>query len=175
VTPKEAGAIELEEPDWSARFEEHCARWPRLPRYLQEDSAFDATLRDWRRFHFTWVEIEGKPRRNPAGATEAIIALAKLGIMPPRFLHKNVPREESGGYQADDHMWLSIRQEQWRIVAVEDRMLCLEKGFEDKPETMQINLATARWGKYILAAVELLDTLQDIKNPSREMPVTREG
>jgi hypothetical protein len=159
MTPREAGAIELEEPNWSARFEEHCARWPRLPRYLQEDSAFEAIMHQWRKFHATLIEVDGKPKRNPAGATEARIALAKIGIMPPRFLHKNVPREESGGYQADDHMWLSIRQEQWRITAVEDRMLCLEKGFEAQPETMQIDLSKVRWNKYVESAVEVLATV----------------
>jgi hypothetical protein len=159
VTPREAGEIELEEPDWREVFERECARWPRLPRYLQEDSAFESVLRQWRRFYFTWIELDGKAKRNPAGATEAIIALAKLKIMPPRFLHKDLPREESGGYQADDHMWISINQEQWRIVGVEDRMLCLEKGFEDK-ETLQIDLSKAKWTKYIAAAVELLDVLQ---------------
>jgi hypothetical protein len=160
MTPREAGAIELEEPDWSARFEEHCARWPRLPRWLAEDNAFEATMREWRKFHFTWIEVQGKPKRSPAGATEAIIALAKLKIFPPRFLHKDVPRDESGGYQADDHMWLSVNQEQWRITGVEDKMLCLEKGFEDKPETLQIDLSKARWNKYVAAAVMVLDMLQ---------------
>ena len=69
VSPAEARAVEYEEPDWRERFETHCARWPRLPRYLQEDSAFEATMRDWRRWHAT--------DDKPAGAVEAMIALAK--------------------------------------------------------------------------------------------------
>jgi hypothetical protein len=156
VTPREAGEIELEEPDWSARFAEHCLRWPRLPRYLQEDSAFEAVMREWRIFHFVWKESEGKAKRQPASAPEAIIGLAKIGIFPARFLHKDVPRDPSGGFQSDDHCWLSLNQEQWRITGVEDKILCLEKGFEDKPETRQINLATAKWTKYCEAASEAL-------------------
>jgi hypothetical protein len=160
MSPAEASAIELEEPDWRERFEEHCLRWPKLPRYLAEDNAFEATLSDWRRFHFTWVtvQIKGEPvqKHKPASAPDGIIALAKLRVFPPRNLIKDVPRGEPGGYQADDHMWLSIAGEQWRITAIEDKMLMLERGFEDKPAQMQINLATAKWGKYIEAACAVL-------------------
>jgi hypothetical protein len=156
VTPKEAGEIELEEPDWREAFERECARWPSLPLYLARDNAFESVLQQWRRFHFTWVD--GK--RGPAGATEAVVALAKLGIMPPRFLHKDVPRRYETGFQADDHCWLSINQEQWRIVGVEDRMLHLERGFEDKPETMQIDLSKAKWTKYCEAAVRALEAMR---------------
>jgi hypothetical protein len=159
MSPAEAGAVILEEPNWHEVFERECARWPRLPRYLQEDSAFESTMQQWRRFHFTWIEVDGKVKRFPAGPKEAIIALAKIGVMPPRFLHKDVPRSDETGFQADDHMWLSIRQEQWRIVGVEDKMLCLEKGFEER-ETLQIDLSKAKWTKYIAAAVEMLDVLQ---------------
>ena len=41
VCPAEAAAIELEEPDWQERFETHFARWPKLPRYLAENEAFE--------------------------------------------------------------------------------------------------------------------------------------
>jgi hypothetical protein len=159
VTPREAGEAELEEPAWRAVFEEECQRWPKLPRYLAEDNAFESTMRRWRQFHFTWIEFGGKAKRQPAGATEAMIALARLKIFPARFLIKDVPREKFGGYQADEHMWLSIRQEQWRITGVEDHMLCLEKRFEDKPETMQIDLAKAKWTKYCEAAAASLADL----------------
>jgi hypothetical protein len=160
MTPREAGEIELEEPDWHEVFERECARWPRLPRYLQEYSAFESTLQQWRRFHFVWKELDGKAKRYPATAQEGVIGLAKLGIMPPRFLGQDIPRTEATGHQSDDHCWLSVNQEQWRIVGVEDKMLCLEKGFEDKPETMQIDLSKARWNKYVAAATIVLDTLQ---------------
>ena len=131
MSPAEAGAIELEEPDWKIRFQEHTLRWPKLPDYLAREEAFEETLRDWRRFHFTWRE-DGKKEfpKAPAG----IIALAILGIMPPRFIGRDIPRSDETGYQSDDHMWMSVAGEQWRIIAVEDKMLCLEKGFEDKPE-----------------------------------------
>ena len=160
MTPKEAGGVELEEPDWRQRFEEHANRWPKLPPYLAWDNAFEATMCEWRLFHFTWVEVGGKAKRNPAGATEAMIALAQLQIFPARFQTKDVPRTDASGYQADDHMWLSINHEQWRITAVEDKMLCLEKRFEDKPETMQIDLGRAKWSKYCDAANQALGGMQ---------------
>lgn len=152
MSPAEAGAVELEEPDWVVRLQEHQLRWPKLPAYLAQDNAFEETLRDWRRFHFTWVN--GAKHFPPASI--GVVALAKLGVMPPRWLHRDIPRSDETGYQCDEHMWLSIRQESWRILAIEDRMLCLERGFEDKPETMQIDLNKAKWNKYCEAAAESL-------------------
>jgi hypothetical protein len=158
VTPREAGLIELEEPNWRERFEEHCLRWPKLPRYLAEDSAFEATLSDWRRFHWTPVEVEGKLKKRPAGAVEAIIALAKLGIMPPRSLREDIPRG-GGCYEpdlGDDHCWLQVAGRAWRIVTIEDKMLILDSFGEAK----QINLTSARWENYIEAATATLEALR---------------
>jgi hypothetical protein len=161
MSPAEAGAIEYEEPDWKALFEEQCARWPKLPRYLQEDSAFTEVMRRWRRFHWTPIEIEGEWKKNPAGATEAIIALAKLGVTPPRSAWQDIPHGiVVEGYQYDDHMWLSIAGEQWRIVSLEDRIMILEKGFQADRETKQIDLNRARWDKYTEAAVEVINAMR---------------
>lgn len=154
MSPFEAGQVELEEPNWREVFEEECLRWPRLPRYLQEDSAFESVLKRWRRFHFTEVEVDGKPKRRPAGATEAIIALAQLRIFPPRSLIKDIPRDNQC-YEpdlGDEHMWLQIAGRAWRIVAIEDRQLILDSFGEGK----QIDLTTARWEKHTEAAVTLL-------------------
>jgi hypothetical protein len=38
-------------------------------------------------------------------------------------------------------------------------MLMLERGFEDKPAQMQINLATAKWRKYVEAATAVLEAI----------------
>jgi len=161
MSPAEAGSVLFEEPDWRALFEEQCARWPKLPRYLQEDSAFTEVLRQWRRFHWTPIEVDGALKKNPAGAVEAIIALAKLQIMPPRSAWQDIPRTGIvEGYQSDDHMWLSIAGEQWRITAIEDKMLCLQKGFQADVETKQIDLNRARWDKYIESAVGVLDAMR---------------
>jgi hypothetical protein len=156
MTPREAGLIEIEECDWKERFEEHCARWPKLPRYLAEDSAFEATLADWRRFHFTWVEVDGKPKRRPAESALAMIALARLGIMPPRSLIRDIPREDGEPYEpdrGDDHCWLQIAGRMWRIMAIEDRILILDSFGEDK----QIDLSTAKWENYLKNATAALD------------------
>lgn len=151
MSPAEAGALEFEEPDWRERFEEHCRRWPKWPRYLAEDSAFESTLKDWRLFHATTVEVNGEMKRRPAGAVEAMIALAGLRIFPPRNLIKDVPRDGKC-YEpdvGDDHMWLQIAGRAWRIVGVESRMLLLDSFGESK----QIDLNKAKWEKYTEAAL----------------------
>lgn len=152
MNPFEAGQVVIEEPNWHEVFEEHKKRWPRLPDYLACDSAFEATLKDWRRFHAT--QIEGSDKRRPAGATEAIIALAQLRIFPPRSLIKDIPRDGKC-YEpdlGDEHCWLQIAGRAWRIVAIEDRQLILDSFGEGK----QIDLTTARWEKHTEAAVTLL-------------------
>jgi hypothetical protein len=163
MNPAQAGQVEYEEPDWLERFNEQCARWPRLPRYLQEDSAFEEVLRQWRRFHSTPVEVDGEMKRRPAAAIDAIIALAKLKVMPPRSAWTDIPHGDAAeGFQYDDHMWMSYAGEQWRITAIEDRTLHLERmWFEEKQrETKQIDLNRARWDGYIAAAVAVLDAMR---------------
>jgi hypothetical protein len=158
MTPAEAAAVELEEPDWVELFNEECARWPRLPRYLQEDSAFPEVMRRWRRFH---AAPAAPGQRIPAPAAEAIVALAKLGVMPPRSAWNDIPRSDATGYQHDDHCWMSYAGQQWRITAVEDRIMHIEKmSFDDKSETQQIDLNRARWDKYVEAAFAVLDAMR---------------
>jgi hypothetical protein len=164
MNPREAGriTIELEEPNWRELFEEQCARWPTLPRYLQEDNAFEEVLRRWRRFNSTPVEVNGEWKRRPAPATDAIIALAKLKVMAPRSAWNEIPHGDVvEGYQHDDHMWMSYSGEQWRIVAIEDRMLHLEKMWfsEKQREIKTIDLNRARWDGYVDAAVAVLSNL----------------
>jgi hypothetical protein len=155
MNPREAGQVEYEEPDWPVEFDTECLRWPNLPRYLQEESAFPAITSRWRRFHATPLE-DGK--RRPAPATDAIIALAKLKVMPPRSAWNEIPHGDETGYQHDDHMWMSYAGEQWRIVAIEDYMLHLEKMWftEKQRETKTIDLNRARWDGYLDAAVAVL-------------------
>lgn len=154
MSPAEAGAIELEEPAWPERFEEHCLRWSEWPRYLAEDNAFEATLRDWRRFHSI-----GEGDRPPAA--DGVIALAQLKIFPPRFLIKEVPHSAETGYQHDDHMWISIAGEQHRITAIEDRILLLERRFDNEPTIVQIDLNKTKWNNYIKAAVAMLEGMRE--------------
>jgi hypothetical protein len=159
VNPSEAAAVEFEEPNWNDLFEQECLRWPKLPKYLQQDAAFEEVLRRWRRFHSTPVEIKGEQKRMPAGAVEAMIALAKIKIMPPRSAWQDIPHGDAvEGFQHDDMMWLSIAGEQWRIVAIEDRMMHLSKmSFDGKNETKQIDLNRANWTKYLESAVAVLE------------------
>lgn len=150
VSPAEASAVELDEPDWQERFEQHCARFPRLPRYLQEDSAFESTMQDWRRYHK--ATIDGKD--TPATAYEAMVALAKLGIMPPRNLIKDVERTSACFQeQHDDMMWLTMSQRAWRIIAIESRVMFLESFGEQT----QVDLTKAKWDKWREKALEALE------------------
>ena len=146
MSPKEAAEILLKEPDWKDRFEFHCARWPWLSRYLAEDSAYEATLKDYRRFH----AVDDKP----GPTADGIVALTGLGIFPPRNLIKDVPRDgKCFEEQHDDHMWLIMSQRAWRIVAIEDRMLILDSFGEQT----QVDLSRAKWEKYTEKAVEVLN------------------
>ena len=113
LSPAEATAVEYEEPDWRERFETHCARWPRLCRAIsQENAAFERTLIDWRRWH----AVDDKP----AAAIEGMIALmAKLKIMPPRNLIRDIERTSACfAEQVDDHCWINMSQRAWRIIAM---------------------------------------------------------
>ena len=76
MTPKEAGAL-LAEPDWAMLFADRGGT----------ELAFENILREWRSFH--WTPVGDKKR--PAGATEGILALALLGVMPPRSLPDRPP------------------------------------------------------------------------------------
>ena len=157
MSPLEAAAVEYEEPDWNERFETHCARWPKLPRYLAEDSAFEATLIDWRRFHRTADD-------KPGTAYQGMVALAALRIFPPRNLIKDV--ERTGACFQDQHdsqMWLTMSQRAWRIIAVEDRMLLLDSFGEQT----QVDLSRAKWEKYCEKAVEVLMTLRNPKDDKK--------
>ena len=154
MSPAEAAALDLEEPNWRERFESHIRPWPNAPRGLAEEWAFELTLKDWRRFHGTPVWVDGQEKNQPASATDAMVALAKEQIFPPRRLLQETPRDGQTGYQHDDHMWLQIAGEPWRIVGIEDRTLMLRKAFETTER--QIDLNKAKWGAYVEAAAGLL-------------------
>lgn len=147
----EAGAIQLEEPDWVAYFAERVDdQMDGGPIELKQDAAFDLTLYEYRRFHFTWLD---NSKRRPLDATTAVIALAKMGVMAPRSRRADLPLgtacfEE----QHDDHCWLT-NERAWRIVAIDSRTLFLDSF----GETKQVDLAAAKWDKYIGQRLEILN------------------
>src|SRR4029077_3814978 len=146
MSPLEASEVIYEEPNWREVFEEECARWPKLPRYLAEDSGFESTLKRWRRFHATGDQ--------PAGAVEGMIALAALRIFPPRNLIQHTPRDGvCFEEQFDNHCWLIMSQRAWRIQTIEDRMMVLDSF----GESTQIDMSRAKWDKYIEKAVEAME------------------
>ena len=141
VSPAEAAAIKLEEPDWRGRFEEHANAFPKLPDYLAWDSAYERTLRDWRRWH------------DKADVYTGMAALTRLDIFPARSLLKHIPRDDKlFEEQHDAHMWLIMSQRAWRIVAIEDRTMVLDSFGEQT----QVDLSRAKWGNYIEKAAEVL-------------------
>lgn len=145
MSPAEAGQVELEEPDWNETL---------------RAEGYEETLRHWRRFHFTWLE-DGK--RRPAPLVDGVIALAKLNIFAPRSLDRDLPRDGRIGYQSDEHCWLSISGEPWRITGIEDRIMFLEKMTFDgsEPEKRRIDLNRADWTKHTEAAVAVLETMRN--------------
>lgn len=144
MTPAEAGAIIVHEPDWAEEFEREKDLTPAqgAPWYRDRD-AFERVLRAYRKYHHTGQA----PNRMPIDATTAIIALAKMGITPERFL-QFVTSEQ---LQIDEHCWL-INERAWRITAIEDRVIHLDSFGDLK----QIDMNAVKWDKYVEARVAIL-------------------
>jgi hypothetical protein len=168
MSPAEAGAIEFEEPDWRERFLEYFKRIEaptvaqRLAtsaqqRLLAEERAFEQTLTDWRRFHGQRMMVDGKRMVKQANAVDGILALAALGVMPPRSINQNIPRGSPlHQEQHNDHIWLTVKGEAWAIRSIEDKVMHLWRGWEPDVERMSIDLSRARWSSYCDAAVAFL-------------------
>ena len=140
MSPAEAGAI-TEEPDWVQVFKDRGG----------SEIAFENLLLDWRKWHFTPLD-DGRKKMAPS--VNGVVALAILGIMPPKTLYGAPGLFEE---QIDDHMWLSISSRAWRILGIEDRMLFLNSFGEEK----QIDLNRAKWEKHTEAAVAVLEAMRD--------------
>ena len=140
MSPAEALAI-TDEPDWVEEFNATS----------KDDVAFETLLTRWRRWHWTPVVYRNEEKKQPAPAVDGIIALAGLGIMPPRTLKDRPP----GLFveQQDDHMWLVTQGRAWRIVAIEDMTMHLDSFGEPR----QIDIARARWDKYCEGHAALLE------------------
>ena len=128
MSPAEAGAI-IEEPDWAQLFKDRGAG----------ELAFENLLLEWRKWHFTPLD-DGRKKMAPS--VDGVVALAILGIMPPRTLPDRPPGlfEE----QIDDMCWFVSEGRAWRILGIEDNMLMLNSFGEE----WQIDLSRAKWEKY---------------------------
>ncbi len=142
MSPKETSEI-LDEPDWAAQFADSGG----------SETAFENILTAWRKWHWTPVVVEGVEKKKMAPSVDGVIALAILGIMPPKTLYGAPGLFEE---QIDDHMWLSISSRAWRILGIEDQMLFLNSFGEEK----QIDLNRAKWEKYTEAAVAVLEAMR---------------
>ena len=129
MTPAAAAAL-LDEPDWVQAFEDRGS----------SEFAYENLLTEYRKWHFTVLD-DG--RKLMAPSTAGVIALAILGIMPPRTLPDRLPGlfEE----QIDAHTWFVSEGRSWRILGIEDKLLCLNSFGEEK----QIDLTRAKVGQLL--------------------------
>ena len=140
MSPAEASAI-TEEPDWVQMF-----AGPRL----DQRSAFENLLIEWRKWHFTPLD-DGRKRMAPS--VDGVIALAILGIMPPRTLDRPPGLFED---QVDDQCWFVSEGRSWRILGIEDKMLMLNSFGDEK----QIDLTRAKWDSYCAHHAAVLEALR---------------
>ena len=107
MSPAEAAAI-TEEPDWVQVFKDRGG----------SEIAFENLLIEWRKWHFAPLD-DGRKKMAPS--VDGVIALALLGIMPPRTMPDRPPGlfEE----QIDDMCWFVSEGRAWRILGIEDKML----------------------------------------------------
>ena len=143
MSPAEAAAI-TEEPNWVQMFADSGG----------SEIAFENILTAWRKWHWTPVVVDGVEKKKMAPSVDGVIALALLGIMPPRTLPDRPPGlfEE----QVDDHCWFVSEGRAWRILGIEDNMLMLNSFGEE----WQIDLTRAKWDNYCAAWSAALEALR---------------
>ena len=142
MSPAEAAAI-TEEPDWVQVFKDRGG----------SEFAFENLLLEWRKWHWTPTD-DGK--KLMASSINGVIALALLGIMPPRTLWQDRlpgPYEE----QVDDHCWFVSEGRAWRILGIEDKLLCLNSFGDEK----QIDLTRAKWDSYCAHHAAVLEAMRE--------------
>ena len=150
----EAGTIELGEPDWTAEWEAS----------LGDDFAFEDLILHWRKWHFTWVEVRGQQKKKLASSIDAMIALANLGLFPPRDMPDHLAPRAPGLFeeQHDAHCWLvSSDARAWRVVAIEDKTMILDSFGEAK----QLDITRTPWVQVIERAVAVLEGMRE-KGPA---------
>ena len=140
MSPAEAAAI-LEEPDWVQRFVDSGG----------SETAFENLLLEWRKWHFTPLD-DGRKKMAPS--VDGVIALALLGIMPPRTLPDRPPGPFED--QVDDQCWFVSEGRSWRILGIEDKLLCLNSFGEEK----QIDLTRAKWDSYCEHHAAVLEAMR---------------
>jgi hypothetical protein len=144
MSPAEAAAI-LEEPDWVQRFADSGG----------SEIAFENLLLEWRKWHHTICIIDGVEKKKMAASVDGVIALALLGVMPPR----NMPDRPPGPFeeQVDDMCWFVSEGRAWRILGIEDHMLFLNSFGDEK----QIDLSRAKWDNYCAHHAAVLEAMRN--------------
>ena len=129
MSPADAAAL-LNEPDW-------VELWDALK---PADDGFEVILRRWREWHWTPTD-DG--RKLMAPSVDGVIALAHLGIMPQLRMEARAPRPFEP--QIDDHCWFVSEGRAWRVLGIEDKMLCLNSFGDLRQITME---PASKWTKY---------------------------
>ena len=139
MSPKEASEI-LDEPNWNEEFKKRGS----------DDYAFESVLTSYRRWHWTPIEINGEAKKQAASATDGIIALALLGVMPPRSLTERRPGHFEA--QVDAHCWFLSKGRAWRVWGILDGWLIVNSFGEE----WHIDLKKAKWESYVEQAAAAL-------------------
>ena len=150
MSPAEAAAI-TEEPDWVQMFADSDG----------SEFGFENVLTAWRKWHFTPLD-DGRKKMAPS--VDGVIALALLGVMPPR----SMPDRPPGPFeeQIDDMCWFVSEGRSWRILGIEDNMLMLNSFGEE----WQIDLSRAKWEKYCDSWAAALEAMRETEKGSVVMP-----
>ncbi len=140
MSPAEAAAI-TEEPDWVQVFADSGGM------------GFENVLMAWRKWH--WAPLDDG-RKKMASSVDGVIALALLGIMPPRTLTDRPPGLFEP--QIDDQCWFVSEGRAWRVLGIEDKMLFLNSFGEER----QIALEPAsKWTKYCEQHAAALEAIRE--------------
>ena len=129
MSPADAAAL-TDEPDW-------IELWDALK---PADDGFETILRRWREWHWTPTD-DG--RKLMAPSVDGVIALAHLGIMPPKTLPDRPPRPFEA--QADAHTWFVSEGRAWRVLGIEDGLLCLNSFGDERQITLE---PASKWVAY---------------------------
>jgi hypothetical protein len=143
MSPADASAI-IEEPNWVQMFADSDG----------SEIGFENVLTAWRKWHWTPVLVAGVEKKKMAPSVDGVIALALLGVMPPRTLSDRPPGpfEE----QIDSHCWFVSEGRAWRVLGIEDKMLMLNSFGDEK----QIDLNRAKWDKYCEHHAAVLEAMR---------------
>ena len=163
MSPADAAAILIEEPDWRALFEEQCARWPKLPRYFQEDSAFPEVMRQWRKFHWIADRNQGRAQEDAGWRGRGDYRARQAWHHAAALAWNDIPRDGETGYQPTTTCGSRSARSSGASSRSKTASCICRRVFQADVEQKQIDLVQAKWDKYTIAAVELLTIVKSLR------------